>query len=141
MTMKDLHTTNYFNTFIEVADDCKALESEIPPMRGETLSVANIQFDMISKNPYRYTSDDVIFNCYAVKNELTSKELKKERTIFYSKGQACLRCSPLPKRYGWGIHYNKEGKVALVVMGSQEYEKLATDPKMNHVKAMRPRRA
>lgn len=28
----------------------------------------------------------------------------------------------LPKKYGWGIHFNSEGKMALVPMESAEYQ-------------------
>jgi hypothetical protein len=31
----------------------------------------------------------------------------------------------LPKKYGWGIHFNGEGKLALVPMESPEYRKFA----------------
>jgi hypothetical protein len=38
------HTTNYQNTFIEVAADCPVGKAEIPPIKGTTPTVANIQF-------------------------------------------------------------------------------------------------
>ncbi|MGN7760701.1 DUF6157 family protein [Paenibacillus sp. 22594] len=28
----------------------------------------------------------------------------------------------MPKRYGWGIHYNREGKIALYGKESPEYD-------------------
>jgi hypothetical protein len=37
-------------------------------------------------------------------------------------GTACLRASMLPKKYGWGIHFNSEGKMALVPMESPDYQ-------------------
>jgi Family of unknown function (DUF6157) len=43
------HSTNYLNTFIEVADDCPASIGEIPPTKGDNKTVANIQFEMINK--------------------------------------------------------------------------------------------
>ncbi|MFO7540636.1 MAG: DUF6157 family protein [Chloroflexota bacterium] len=36
-------TTNYFNTLIEIAEDCPATVGEIPPVRGGKKSVANLQ--------------------------------------------------------------------------------------------------
>lgn len=56
-----LHTTNYINTFIEVSDDCPTTVAEIPPQKGEAKSVANLQFDLVKRNPYKFTSDDVFF--------------------------------------------------------------------------------
>jgi Family of unknown function (DUF6157) len=133
------HSTNYFNTFIEVAEDCPAVAAETPPQKGETKTVANLHFEMIAENPYRYSSDDVIFQAFAAKNGLMSN-LDQERELFFSKGQPCLRASPLGKRYGWGVHSNAEGKVAIFARDSAEYAQLAADEGLKHVKAMRSRR-
>jgi hypothetical protein len=59
------------------------------------------------------------------KNDISKKEFEKEKEKFFSVGQACLRSSPLPKRYGWGVHSNSEGKIAIYAMESNEYKKLA----------------
>ena len=79
-----------------------------------------MQYNHIKKNPYKYSSDDIIFMIYAKRNNL--KEKNKE--LFFSKGQPCLRSSPLVKRYGWGIHFNSNGKIALVEQNSIEYSHL-----------------
>jgi hypothetical protein len=134
-----VHTTNYENTLIQVADDCPVNVSEVPPVKGKR-SAANIQYDLISKHPYTYTSDDVLFQVYAEKNDLTEKEYKEEREKFFSKGQPCLRCSPLTKRYGWGVHSNKEGKIALFGCETAEYKKLSKDKSLTTVKAMKTSR-
>lgn len=135
-TMK-VHTTNYQNTFIEIAADCAALSGEVPPMKGDVKTVANLQFELISKHPYRFTSDDVIFQVFAERNGLTAGELEQAREQFFSKGQPCFRASPLTKRYGWGIHNDKDGRIALVSCDTPEYKKLSTDKKLKVVKAMR----
>jgi hypothetical protein len=31
----------------------------------------------------------------------------------------------LPKKYGWGLHFNAEGKIALIARESAEYDRLA----------------
>jgi hypothetical protein len=49
--------------------------------------------------------------------------------------------SPLAKRYGWGIHNDGEGKVALVAIDSPEYERLMKDPRTTKLKAFRSSRA
>ncbi len=132
-----VHTTNYENTFIEVAEDCPAIVGEIPKMKGDTKTVAAIQFEIIRKNPYKFTSDDVLFQVFADKNDLTKLEHAAAREQFFSKGQACLRASPLTKRYGWGIHNNKEGKIALYGVETPEYQKFLKDENLKVVKAMR----
>lgn len=135
-----MHSTNYFNTFIEIAEDCPVAAAEIPPLKGDNKSVANLQFEMILEHPYGYTSDDVVFSVYALKNGIDSG-LEDARAVFFSKGQACLRASPLTKRYGWGIHHNAEGKVAAYPAGSEEYQRFLEDAGVKKVRAMRSKRA
>ncbi|PXY44853.1 DUF6157 family protein [Flavobacterium hydrophilum] len=135
-----VHTTNYQNAFIEVAEDCPSTTGEIPPLKGENKTIANIEFEMISKNPYKYSSDDVLFQVFADRNDLTKSDYKDARTKFFSKGQACLRASPLTKRYGWGIHNDENGKIALYGMETPEYEKYSKDENLKIVKAMRSSR-
>ena len=133
------HTTNYINTFIEVSEDCPVNHAQIPPEKKEN-TVAGLQYEKIIKNPYRYSSDDIIFECYAIKNDISENEKDEERQKFFSKGQACLRSSPLAKRYGFGFHHNSEGKVALIPIESTEYRKLLTDSSVVKTKAMRSKR-
>lgn len=131
------HTTNYFNTFIEIADDCPTEVGEIPPLKQEAKTVANIQFEMVSKNPYKFTSDDVLFQVFAIRKDLTKSEYKEAREQFFSKGQPCFRASPLTKRYGWGVHYDKEGRMAIYSAESAEYKKLQKDKTLKVIKAMK----
>lgn len=135
------HTTNYIDTFIAVAEDCPALQGEIPPVKGDDKSIATMQFEMITKNPYKYTSDDVLFSCFATRNDLAKSELGPGREAFFSKGQPCLRSSPLTKRYGWGVHSDRDGKVAIYGMETAEYRKFKSDKKLKVVNAMRSKRA
>jgi hypothetical protein len=136
MIMKT-HTTNYFDTFIEISADSKASMGEIPPMKGDTKTAATIQFELISKNPYKLTSDDVLFQVFAEKQDLIQSEYKEAREQFFSKGQPCLRASPLTKRYGWGVHSNHEGKIALYGAETTEYKKFSEDSSLKVVKAMK----
>src|SRR5690625_5876794 len=107
-----VYTTNYFDTFIEVAEDTKSNCGTKPPAKGKK-TVAEIQYELIVKNPYKYTSDDILFQVFAVKNNLTKEEFKQAREQFFSKGQPCLRTSPLSKNYGIGIHCVSYGKIAI----------------------------
>jgi Family of unknown function (DUF6157) len=135
-----MHTTNYINTFIEVAEDCPVQSAEIPPRKGDAKSVANLHFEIVEAHPYQYTSDDVIFKTFAFKNSLENN-LDNERNQFFSKGQACMRCSPLTKRYGWGVHSNEEGKIAIFPLESEEYQRFLIDNNVKRVKAMRSKKA
>jgi len=131
-----IHTTNYQDAFILVSDDCPAAIGEVPPRKA----AANIQFEMISKNPYKYTSDDVLFHVFAERHDLAPAEMEAERAHFFSKGQPCLRASPLTKRYGWGVHSDQNGKVALFGCDSAEYKKLSKDDSLQVLKAMKSSR-
>ena len=135
-----VHTTNYTDTFIEIADDSPATSGEVPPLKGDKKSVANIEFEMVKKHPYKFTSDDVLFSVYAERKDLAESELEKARAEFFSKGQACMRASPLTKRYGWGVHNDKDGKIALVGADTEEYKKLSQDKSLKVVKAMKSSR-
>ncbi len=69
-----IHTTNYKDTFIEIADDCPTANGEIPPAKMDIKTVANSQFELISKHPYKFTSDDILFQVFADRNDLTESE-------------------------------------------------------------------
>ena len=134
-----IHSTNYYDTLIDLAEDCPSSTSEEPPVKAKP-SVANYQFETIKKSPYKWTSDDVIFGGFARRNDIPDSEYEDEKDKFFAKGQACLRASPLPKRYGWAIHHNSEGKVALIDVSSEQYQTLMNDPKIKKVRAMRSSR-
>lgn len=133
------YTTNYTNTLIEAAEDCPVFRSQVPPEKKEK-TLANLQYEQLIKSPYQYSSDDLIFECYAIKNEISKNEKENEREKFFSKGQPCLRCSPLAKKYGFGFYHNTEGKVALIAIESEEYQTLLNDPAIAKTKAMRSKR-
>jgi len=134
-----MHTTNYTNTFIQIADDCKAETAKVPPEKVKK-SVARMQFEMLSEHPYQYTSDELLFAIYAARNKIEAAEIEHSRTKFFAKGQPCLRASPLGKTYGWGIHFDDQSRIALYPMGSDEYARLENEPGVQHLKAMRSAR-
>ena len=136
-----MHTTNYTDTFIAVADDCPVAIAEVPIPKGDKSTIASLQYDMLHNNSYKFDSDDVIFNTYALKSDLTKKEIPAEREKFFSKGQACMRSSPLTKRYGWGVHSDDKGKIALYAVESPEYKKMLKNKSLKQVKAMRSKKA
>ncbi|MCY7412582.1 MAG: DUF6157 family protein [Salinibacterium sp.] len=119
-----MHTTNYFDTFIAVAPDSDAVEGTIPPQRAAP-SVAERTFRMIAENPYALTSDDVIFAVWADRRDLPEESRAIARAEFFSQGQPCLRSSDLGKRYGWGVHSDADGRVAVVGIDTAEYVALA----------------
>ncbi|APY12143.1 hypothetical protein BWZ22_13315 [Seonamhaeicola sp. S2-3] len=134
-----VHTTNYFDTFIEVAEDTKADCGTKPPAKAKK-SIAEMQYELIMRNPYKYTSDDILFQVFADKNDLTKAEYKQAREQFFSKGQPCLRASALTKTYGFGVHCDSNGKIAIYGVETPEYEEFINDRNLKKVKAMRSKR-
>ena len=123
------HTTNYTDAFIEVALDCPAASAIIPP-DGDPPTQARREYEMVANHPYVYTSDDVLFETKGLPKGLSRED-------FFSKGQPCLRASSLTKRYGWGVHSDAQGRIALIPMESAEYQLLASDAGLRHLQAMR----
>lgn len=135
-----IHSTNYRNTFIEIAEDCPVHSGQEPPIKNDKKSVARFQFEMLYDNPYKFTSDDIIFSVHAKRNEINKNNRVLERQRFFSKGQPCFRSSPLTKRYGWGIHSNENGKIAMYGAQTKEYKNFVSDDSIKKVKAMKSKR-
>ncbi|GLX09162.1 DUF6157 family protein [Microbispora sp. NBRC 16548] len=146
---------NYYSTLIAVADDCPVTAAEVPGPRGGKPTVAVLQYALISGAPYGMTQEDVLFETWLRRQDLPADlpaarraELRKE---FFSRSQACLRASPLPKRYGWGLLFDRDGRIALCPVESEEYRRLVDgasrgaqageDGGVRVLKAMRSRRS
>ena len=128
---------NYYNTLIEIAEDSPATKAEVPKPKGGKKTKPVIEYEMIADHPYKYTEEDIAFETYAVLHNIPKAIWPKERQTFLSKGHPHLRVSALAKRYGWGIHNNAEGKVALIAVNSLKYKKLMKDPRTTKIKAFR----
>jgi hypothetical protein len=132
---------NYYDALVQVADDCPVTAAQVPQARGGRKTKAVVEYELLAKHPYRYTEEDIAFEVYAALHEIPKAKRRTERTKFVSKGHPHLRVSPLAKRYGWGIHNNAEGKIALVAIESPRYKQLVDDPNIAKVKAFRSRRS
>jgi len=132
-----VHTTNYINTFIEVAEDCPEEMGVIPPRKGHRKTAANAQYEMISENPYIFSSDDVLFKIFAMRNKIPKADWETEQASFFSKVQPCFRASLLCRQYGFGVHSDAEGKLALFGRETDGYAALMTNQQIRKVKAMR----
>jgi hypothetical protein len=115
-----MRNTNYNNTFIAVAEDCKKSTGTIPPKKTPP-TVAQLTYDIISQNPYKYTSNEILLEIHRQRNEgATLQDYSRNR-------QACFRCSPLSKTYGWGFHFDTHWKVAIYCLASQQYQQFLND--------------
>jgi hypothetical protein len=132
---------NYYDTLIEVADDCPVTEAQVPRARGAKKTKALVEFELLVNRPYTYTEEDIAFETYAVLHDIPKASWPSEREKFSSKGHPHLRVSALSKRYGWGVHNNREGKIALIAVESPLYKQLLNDPRITKIKAFRSSRA
>ena len=119
-----MEKVDYLDTFIAVAEDCPAEAGTVPPETAKP-SVAALSHGLLAGRPYELTSADVLFAVYAARHGVAEDERPAARQAFFAKDQACLRASPLGKRYGWGLHADAEGRLALVARDSPEYAEFA----------------
>lgn len=127
------HTTNTRNTLVTVAPDTRAVAAAAPPTGRGT--VAERQYAMLHGHDYELTSDDVT---YAVHRDRGGDG---DREAFFAVGRGCMRTSPLAKSYGWGIHSDDAGRLALVAVDSPRYAQLMADDAVTKTPAMRSSRA
>ncbi|GED16928.1 hypothetical protein AM501_01405 [Aneurinibacillus migulanus] len=138
---------NYYQTFIMVSPDCPVSEGTPPPVRKGGTTKPRIEYELLSNNPYTYTQEDLIYEVH-VRHKSIPKEERMERGTkikdkLFQKPQPCLRASMLPKKYGWGLHFDEEGKIALYGQESLEYSNFLKneDGKLKLLPAMRNSRA
>lgn len=132
-----MHTTNYFGTLITPSADCPVSESTVP---GKPDSVAGLQYALLAEAPYGLSSDEVLFAVFARRKGIPEAEREEARAAFFAKPQACLRASPLVKSFGWGLHHDADGRVALVDRNSETYAVLLGDEGVTKRAGMRSKR-
>lgn len=84
-------TTNYTATFITASPDSTATAGTMP---AKANSIAQLQHALLTRHPYHYTSDDLLFEVYAIRNGIAPRDRKPAREAFFARPQACLRASP-----------------------------------------------
>ncbi len=136
----------YTNTFIQVAPDSPAISAIVPEVKGESKTVAVLEHELLSHHPYTFTNEELIFEVHVRRLGLSESDVKARHQELwdelFSKSHACMRASSLTKRYGWGVHYDERGKMALYPLGSEEYGRFARDTDgLKLLVAMRSKRA
>lgn len=118
------------NTFVLIAPDSTATAGMVPPPKGDKPTVAVLQHQLLTAQPYALTLEDLIFAVHVRRLGLSPQEAKtraKEiRKELFAKPHACMRASPLTKQYGWGVHHDGDGRMALYGVESAEYARFAS---------------
>jgi hypothetical protein len=131
------HTTNYFNSFIQVSPDCTAVVGTVPTRAG---TVAAMQYERLVDAPYQVTSDQLLFGIHADRRALSGQERDQAKQEFFLKGQPCMRASPLVKTFGFGVHHDENGRIAIYPVEGEQYAKFASDNNLEIIKGMRSKR-
>jgi hypothetical protein len=136
---------NPANQFIEIAPDCPTTTAVVPHDKGDKRSIATIEFELLISKPYQYTLSELKFATHVQHKQIPQSELKAHqqqlREEFFAKSYACMRASPLTKQYGWGAHYDEQGRIAIFPVESKEYKRFVADKSMKKFFAMRSKRA
>ena len=116
-----------------------------PSQKGGKATVAALQYEFLSAHPYKYTLEDLIFEVHLARSQIPEQERKARgdeiRAELFSRSHACMRASPLTKSYGWGAHYDEDGRLAIYPRESRQYARLSKAKDLDVVKAMRNKRA
>ncbi len=134
---------NYYRTFIAIADDCPVDVAEQPLARGVKPTAAQIHLAMAGAQESVHTQEQILFRTHLNARGLDPADHPEggpRWQEFFDKGQPCLRTSALAKRYGWGFHFDDQGRVRAVPVESAEYHRALNDDSLRQLKAMRSSR-
>jgi len=129
------------NTFVTIAPDSTAVRAGFRPATRPTLH--EIQHRLLTERPYHYTHETLCVAVRLVREGRADADADERAALqaeMFRKGQPCLRASALTKSYGYGAHYDPEGRIALYPVDSDEYRDFAADPSIQNTPAMRSRK-
>lgn len=97
---------NPVNQFIEIAPDCLLKAAIVPKDKKENKSIAVIEYALLYGKPYGYSLQELKFSTHVARRQISQAELNACRQKLwdelFAKPYACMRASPLTKKYGWG---------------------------------------
>ena len=134
------------STFVLLAADSPVAAGTVPQPRGGKPTVAVHQHELLTAAPYTLTIEELMFAVHVRREALTASEAKirdpEIRAKLFCKPYPCMRASPLPKSFGFGVHYDEAGQLAIFGAETAEYRRLAKGPDgIKVVKAMAAKRA
>ena len=66
---------NYYDTFIRVAADCPVSEAVVPSGRREEKSIPQVEYELLSENPYTFTQEELLFAVRVLRQGIDEAEL------------------------------------------------------------------
>jgi hypothetical protein len=128
--------TGYTNAFVTIAPDCPVAAGTVP---RQPMSIAGLEHALLAGNPYHYAAHDLILDVHRRHKNVGDSELDEFRAVLFAKSHPCMRLSMLTKRWGWGVHYDDQGRMALYGAETPEYRRFALRSDLR-VMAARPSR-
>lgn len=128
--------TGYRNAFITAAPDCPVAVGTVP---RQALSIAGLEHALLIDRPYHYTARDLVLDVHRRHKNVGESELDAFRAFLFARSHPCMRLSMLTKRWGWGVHYDEQGRMALYGAETPEYRRFASRSDLR-VMAARPSR-
>jgi hypothetical protein len=116
LKIEDRDVQHIRNSFVRLAPDSPVERSVVPTLYADRPTIQLIQYQLLTRSPYKYTLEELIFQTHVRKAGLSTAEAKAQRpkiwAELFAKSHACMRASALPKKYGWGVHYDEKGRNA-----------------------------
>lgn len=120
---------SYTDTFITVSPDSPVTASARPPLKGGAKTKPLLEYELLSAHPYGFTEKELIYQVHVQHKGITEEEQQERegeiREGLFAKSHPCMRASMLPKKYGYGVHYDHEGKIAIYGVETSRYRALA----------------
>ena len=98
---------------IEVAEDYEGRFAQEPP-DGTPKTITRIEYELLMARPYKFTERELFHEVHVVQRNKTHLKIDSYNI------KRCL----LVQSFGWGLHRNREGKLALVAPDSDQYKEL-----------------
>ncbi|MCB0054185.1 MAG: hypothetical protein KDE24_32085 [Caldilinea sp.] len=114
---------------IMIASDSESTHAIVPPAH-EPKTIYRIGYEVLTEHPYQFAEAEFQHEVHIERRGRPDLRIEK-----YS-----IRRSPLVKRFGWGIHRDANGKLALVACDSEEYQRLLADPNVKKTPGFRTAR-
>lgn len=129
--------TRYVNAFITLAPDCPVQSGTAPRL---ATSIAGLEHALLTERPYHYAGEDLTLQVHRLHKAVADEDLPAFRAFLFSKSQPCMRLSMLPKRWGWGVHFDGRGRMALHGAETEAYQTLSTRSDLRVMAARSSRR-
>ncbi|MBA3390336.1 MAG: GIY-YIG nuclease family protein [Rubrobacter sp.] len=122
-------STSAREELIEIAADSHVIRSEEPPYGGTGKTIARVSYEVLAENPYVFSEPEFYHEVHVIRRKRPDLRIESYN----------IKKLALVKNFGWGIHRNKDGKLALVPCESERYKELLADQLVKKTKAYRNR--